>query len=367
MAEVTIPESGRILTWVEFLDSGNNRNVWAMEALADPGAYYGGFKEPRVIEFGQLVRALSDINGTYQGIDFSLVLSDNDRLIRDKLSRASTKFFLNRSLVVRMIDDISRRAGLEPRTIMRGLVADYRPLPDLQFRMSAQDLITRRFSSPTASINQVPKRLILAEDFPDCPPEKLGTPVPIIYGACSDKNEYPVSIGEQPKFSATGNVTYANVGAAGTSSVKYVVTIVGDEVSDPPWEGKNQQDERIIGEVVITDAVGPTEFIEGARYTVIEWDQPFGYATKIYGRYSGTASFRGGTFGYLAFMPRHVVPDGMSGAEQIAYALSQGITQAEIDNFLVSNPGDEGRILSAFDIVLAQTQRVSWNWSAIGL
>lgn len=350
MAEIELPDSGLILAWVEFTDSGNNRNVWAMQALVDPGAYYGGFKEPRVIEFGQLVRALSSIDGTYQGADFQLVLSDNDRVIRAKLSNASTKFFLNRSLVVRMIDDASRRLGLEPRTIMRGLVADYRPLPDLQFQMGAQDLITRRFSSPNASISQIPKRVIRKDDFPDCPPETLGKPVPILYGDLTDKNEYSVTIGTQPKYTATGNVTYQNHGTPGTWTVYYVITLVGDETAFPQWNGKNQQDERVLGSILITDAVGPDEYVAGERYTTIEWDVPGWYPSKIYGRFPQTSSrtFQGSTFGYLNFVPRvHTAPSGY-----VDLGTYQGtpvaIPEAVYSAWLNANPGDEARAPSAW-------------------
>lgn len=351
MAEIELPESGIIHTWVEFLDSGNNRNVWAMDALVDPGAYYGGFKEPRVIEFGALVRALSDINGTYQGADFALVLSDTDRVIRKKLANASTKFFLNRSLVVRMIDDISRRAGLEPRTVMRGLVADYRPLPDLEFRMSAQDLLTRRFSSPNAEIGQVPKRVIRSDDFPNCPPDLLGAPVPIIYGTCSDRNERTVTIGSQPKFTSTGNVKYQNIGSPGTWQVYYVITLVGDETADPPWAGKNQQDERILGQITINDAIGPDEYVPGARYTQVEWDVPSWYGSKIYGRFAKTASrtFRGSTFGYLNYVPPpgSALPSGYVDLG-VHDGVPVAIPQATYSNWLANNPGDEGRAASAW-------------------
>lgn len=378
MAEVDLPNEGLILAWVEFTDSGDNRNVWAMQALVDPGAYYGGFKEPRVIEFGAIVRALSDINGTYQGADFTLVLSDNDRVIRAKLANASTKFFLNRSLVVRMIDDASRRLGLEPRTVMRGLVADYRPLPDLQFRMSAQDQLTRRFSSPIASFGQVPKRSIIKADFPEVPPESQGKPVPILYGNLTDKNEYSISIGTQPKYTASGNVSYQNVGDPGTWTVFYVITLVGDETAEPPWAGKNQQDERIIGSILINDAVGPDEYVHGVRYTMIEWDIPAWYASKIYGRFPQTSdrTFRGGSFGYLNYVPKQASPP--SGYVNLGFFLGRpvAIPEATYSQWLQDNPGDEDRAASAWyndslnffysDVEGGETVHVTWleGWFA---
>lgn len=350
MAEIELPESGLILTWVEFLDSGNNRNVWAMHALTDPGTYYGGFKEPRVIDFGALVRALSDINGTYQGSDFAFVLSDNDRVIRAKLANTSTKFFLNRSLVVRMIDDVSRRLGLEPRTVMRGLVADYRPQPDLQFQMSAQDLITRRFSSQVASISQIPKRVIRIDDFPNAAPDTLGKPVPIIYGDVSDKNEKVINVGSQPKYTSTGNLTYQNFGAAGTWTVQYIVTLVGDETAYPQWLGKNQQDERVLGTITITDAIGPDEYVQGSRYTVVSWNVPGWYASKIYGRFpkTSTRTFQGSSFGYLNFVPRvNTAPSGYINLGTFN-GVPVAIPEATYNTWLNANPGDEARAPSAW-------------------
>lgn len=313
MAEILLPDTGLIVAWVEFVDSLDDLHVWSMQALTDPATYYGGFKEPRVVEMGQLVRALSDINGTYQGADFSLVLSDNDRVIRAMLAGASTKFFINRNLIVRMIDDISRRQGKQPRTVMRGLVADYRPTPNLQFQMGVQDVITRRFSSQVASISQVPKRNIQLEDFPECPPESLYKPVPIIYGLVSDQNEYTTVV-TGPKFIWDAAMSAAHTGGAGTWALKYVVTLVGDEAAKPPWAPENQQDERIIGTLEVPDGVGPDQFVHKVRFTTISWDQPLGYATKIYGRFSesrvneegepDTLAYEGGTFGYLGYIPK---------------------------------------------------------------
>lgn len=344
--EVALPETGTFLTWVEFTDSADVTNVWSMQALVDPSTYFGGFKEPRVIEMGTLVRALSDINGTYQGADFQLVLSDNDRLVRGKLKASSTKFFLNRSLVVRMIDDVSRREGLTPRTIMRGLVADYRPLPDLKFSLGAQDVITRRFSSQIASQSQVPKRTITLDDFPEAPPETVGKPVPIIYGVVSDENEQSVIVGTQPKFVATGNMSYTNHGTAGTWNVTYVVTLVGDETAYPPWAGENQQDERVIGTLVIPNCIGPNEFVQGSRYTTIEWDQPFGFATKIYGRFKDGNSFKGGTFGYMAYVPKYIT-EGVLATDRVIFLegwfnSSQDQFQPPTNNMYVSGTFSAG-------------------------
>jgi hypothetical protein len=313
--EPDLPVEGTLVTWVEFVDSTGGLHVWSGVALADPPAYFGGYKEPRVVETGQLTRALSDIGGTYQGADFSVTLSDADHALRKLLADNATKYFVNRSVIVRMVRDEDRRQGFDPRTVMRGLVADYKPLADLKFQLGVQDILTRRFSSEVAAISQIPKRNIGRTDFPEVPPDSLYLPVPIIYGHVSDENSYSTTIGTQPKFTWAAAPTRGHVGAAGTWNVKYVITLVGDETQAPPWDPANQQDERIVGTIEFADCVGPPaedgtatgEWQKGTRYTYIEWDQPLNYATKIYGRFAKTEdapSFLGGTFGFLGYIPR---------------------------------------------------------------
>jgi len=247
-------------------------------------------------------------------------LSDADHALRTLLADNATKYFINRSVIVRMVPDEARRQGFDPRTVMRGLVADYKPQADLKFTLGVQDILTRRFSSEVASISQIPKRNIGKTDFPEVSPDHLYGPVPIIYGHTSDENTYNTQVGTQPKFSWVAGMSYGHVGTPGTWKVKYVVTLVGEETQQPPWDPANQQDERIIGTIEFADCVGPPaedgkpetgEWVKGSRYSYIEWDQPLNYATKLYGRFpkiEDTPSYLGGTFGFLAYIPRITDP-----------------------------------------------------------
>jgi hypothetical protein len=193
--EVTFEEEGFIgLTWVEFTSRDDVMRPWAMIALDDPESYYGGFKEARVTKWGRIIRALSEPrSGEMEGTDFTFDMSDSDRLLRTLLFQDSTKFFVNRPAVVRMIDDPSRRQQLVPRTVMRGLISGYKPQPGLQFSMAAQDALTRKFTQSQGGV-EIPKRTIGTTDFPGVSADFVSLPVPIIYGEVSDKNEVTTTV-----------------------------------------------------------------------------------------------------------------------------------------------------------------------------
>ena len=198
--EVLLAEGTVGLTWCEFTSRDLVMRPWSTVALPDPLGYYGGFKEPRVTEWGRITRALSEMrSGQMEGMEFTVVLSDSDRLIRQLLAQASTKYFVNRPLVVRMIDDDARRALETPRTVMRGLISGYQPMPQLQFQMTAQDVMTRKFAQSQGGVD-VPKRLVTLDDFTHANDAimqmesstvsyvgAVGKAVPIIYGAAGDR------------------------------------------------------------------------------------------------------------------------------------------------------------------------------------
>lgn len=203
IGEVTISEAeagdpGTYLIWAEFTDALNALHVYSKVALADPQSYYGGYKEGIVLQWGRLTRALSSYNGSPEGIDFSFTLSDTDRKVRGLLAADTTKYFMNRSVVMRTISDDARRALLKPRTIMRGVVSGYKPLAGLQFRFSAQDVISRRFNAVQSSQQQVPDLAITVADFPNglavaslenpSVPVTVGLRVPVVFGNLTDTN-----------------------------------------------------------------------------------------------------------------------------------------------------------------------------------
>lgn len=74
------------LCWVEIYhcdEQGDDQVfVHAQVDLNDPSTYYGGYKSPRVLAWGDVVRALSDERGEYESSEFTWIESDTDRLIR---------------------------------------------------------------------------------------------------------------------------------------------------------------------------------------------------------------------------------------------------------------------------------------------
>jgi hypothetical protein len=182
------PYSGEFvgLTWaewthVESVSGTPHTYLWAPVDLIDPETYYGGYKEARILSYGRIRRALSDDRGQFETSQFSMVMADTDRLIRGLLASSNTKNFLNRMIVLRMIDDYNRRLFNIPRTIARGILRNYKPLSPLYFEMIAEDFISSKFSVANLD-KQIPQRTISRTDFPDAPSEILNWPVPIIYG-----------------------------------------------------------------------------------------------------------------------------------------------------------------------------------------
>jgi hypothetical protein len=191
--EVEFPEapSGETigLSWRELYhcdDAGNDRvDLAAPVDLNDPEFYYGGYKEPTVIGWGEITRALSDSRGQYEAAEFNWIESDTARKIRGWLSNAFQKYLVNRNVIVRMIDDASRRLFVTPRTLFRGVVRGFKPRGPLHFEFRAQDFMASLFG-PANAKKQIPQEAIGRPQFPTCPPEAIGKPVPIIYGQVGD-------------------------------------------------------------------------------------------------------------------------------------------------------------------------------------
>jgi hypothetical protein len=180
------------LVWVEWtLDSGAIES-YAKVPLCDPPTYYGGYKRPLILSWGEVKRALSDRTGQVEGAAFSWVASDLDRRIRSLLFGLTTRYnFVNRTVIARMISDIDRRANRQPRTIFRGILRNYDPKEELKFEFNAEDFLAAKLS-PFNLDKVIPRRLI-GDVFADAPVDARKRPIPIIYGEASDE-------------SATGNV-----------------------------------------------------------------------------------------------------------------------------------------------------------------
>lgn len=173
------------LVWAEIaLDTGTV--VYAKVDLPDPATYYGGFKFGRLLGVGQIKRSLSDRMGNYEAAEFSVLLSDADRVLRGFLGTSASKWFLNRFVTIRMISDQGRRALDVPRVVALGYLRDYAPISPLQFSIQCEDYLAL-FVGLGQNENQIPKRTLERTDFPNLPAPTKGKPVPIIYGTLSDE------------------------------------------------------------------------------------------------------------------------------------------------------------------------------------
>lgn len=174
------------LTWFELTDSGGTLQLGSTIPLADPVSYFGGFKEARVLTWARVQRALSDVQGRIEGGRFGFTLVDTDRKWRGILGTQATRALRRRPVVLRSIDDESRRLLLTPRTIARGIVQGYQPRAPFLFDFFCEDEFTQKFTTIQSDPRQVPKRRITTQIFQDAPRESFDLPVPIIYGRSTD-------------------------------------------------------------------------------------------------------------------------------------------------------------------------------------
>jgi hypothetical protein len=151
------------LTWLELTTPAGLRPApFTDRPLPDPATYFRGWKEPRVVSWGRIRRALSGFNGEYETSDFQVTLSDTDRFLR---ALDDENDLVNASAVVRMITDEGRRALQTPRVVYRGVVRDIGPLGGLQYKLMIKDPYAEVFQAGGQS-TLIPHRTITLEDFP---------------------------------------------------------------------------------------------------------------------------------------------------------------------------------------------------------
>lgn len=122
-----IAQSFGPLVWVEWEGSDDTIRVWAPVDLPDPSTYYHGYKAPKLLSAGRVVRALSDEQGEYQGQTFEVTVSDVDGDLRTLLGLTDgRRHLLNTRMVMRMISQDDWRARRVPRTVAIGQVRNYR-------------------------------------------------------------------------------------------------------------------------------------------------------------------------------------------------------------------------------------------------
>lgn len=122
-----IGDSFGALLWYEFDSSDGVTHAWAMLDLPDAPTYYHGMKDGIVLQPGAVVRSLSsDDDGSYEGQQVSVQVSDISRYLRGLLGQTNARRnFVGRLLRLRMIDVAGWRAQQTPRTVAMAVVRDY--------------------------------------------------------------------------------------------------------------------------------------------------------------------------------------------------------------------------------------------------
>lgn len=158
-------------------------NFYSDLDMADPGTYYGGFKEGRVTRWGTAERSLSDPwTGDWQGSKFSFSVSDFDRSIRPMLVSATDRYW-SLPVTVRMTSRDARAVAAVAQTIFVGPIIDAQPARPLAWDVTLGDIISQGILSDQM---QVPFRKIRDGflSMLDATSDNLDldTPEPIIYG-----------------------------------------------------------------------------------------------------------------------------------------------------------------------------------------
>jgi len=272
------------LSWVELAlertDAGTDYFVWSKIDLPDPASYYFGYKQGRVLKWGQIIRALSDDRGQYEASRFSWTVIDTDRLVRGLMNVEATRYIFNRQVAIRMISDAYRRLLGTPRLIARGVIRDYKPVSPFLFEFTADDFLTSKFAKTNID-KQIPQRKVNRASFPNCPKDNVGLPVPIIYGELSDQASTTGSPLTKPV------VTWAIIGAGGTAVRHYVVTALdnrGDQ--DGNWSKGGDHSGETDGDLVVVTGAPDDNQMGAANYIELTWPAVAGAVFyRVYGRY----------------------------------------------------------------------------------
>jgi hypothetical protein len=236
------------LTYMRLRTRSGAFYYWSDRPLPDPDGYEGGWKAPRVLEWGRIRRALSGFDGQYETSDFVVTLDDTDRVLREL---DKDRELVNATVIVKMIPDDDRRLELPWSTVYRGVIRDARPLGTLRYEMTIKDPFAEQFA---ADANPVPLRTIQQPDFANCATTNVGSS----------------ATGYTAGGAAAGAETMTVSGGTGTFVDGDVITFAGhatlytisDQTTDDP-------ETAIIFSPALTDPVAAGEVIAvRAKYEV---------------------------------------------------------------------------------------------------
>lgn len=170
-----IPASGGLTIVTEFYSDHD---------MQCPENWYGGFKQGRVIRFGDGERAFSNMyTGEWSGSTFDLSISDFDRTLRGQLNSATNRYWME-PLTIRMTTRANRAVLGTPYTVFVGPIIDIRPQNPLILDLTLGDIVSQALITDDQLL---PWRIIrdgfLNELDEIAEALDLDAPEPIIYGS----------------------------------------------------------------------------------------------------------------------------------------------------------------------------------------
>lgn len=180
---VSLATTSAPLYWMEVtLNDGSPATVYRWAQMAIP---YGLPKEARVLRFGTLTRALSDIDGGFQSATITSELQDIDGVIR----AAWVSGTLRGARVDYYCADLATlQAGGSPDRRFRGYISKCEPSGDRTFRLTVEDALTNILNAIDGQDLQSPRELIedrLADLSPRDP--SFDKAMPLLFGSISDE------------------------------------------------------------------------------------------------------------------------------------------------------------------------------------
>lgn len=154
-------------------------------ALHDPSDYYGGYKEPRVEQWGNGERTLSDqISGAWRGSQYTMRWSDHDRKIREILSKESTRYINQEPIEVYCTSRQNRAIKGRAWPVFTGPIIDAQTIEPMSVEITlgdhiSQGMLSDRWQTPWRRVGDggaLQNLSSVAEDL------DLDTPEPTIYG-----------------------------------------------------------------------------------------------------------------------------------------------------------------------------------------
>lgn len=167
--------------------SGVARRWYAESSLDDRQAYYGGWKDSRLLGVSEIRRSLSSTDWDYEVGTFSVDFADEDYAIRQAIQDdAPGRFFSRREIEVFMVSPEQRRAELPAMLIATGFtdrdpsVDDYDEAMSLRF--SCRDRIGVAMGWAAGGEELLPRRTLTSDTLPGVLLSAYGKAAPYPYG-----------------------------------------------------------------------------------------------------------------------------------------------------------------------------------------